>query len=336
MKKIILVFLILPIIAQAQTIQGSAYPATGTVETLIIADTAGVNPGAGGDGVTWDFSTLVNSGQVQTDSFLAPSNTPFGAAFPTATIVDHQQYPGTNYYIYYKDNGTELQRVGNVQPDTVVYYDPANQFPYPISFGSTNNDTYFASYNANGFLTHMRGDFSNTVDGRGTLKLPSGTFNNVIRVKFVRNEIDTAFSSPDITGTLSQTIYYWYQSSLYYPVLSITITTVSFNGMPSLKRKVIGYSGESAGITDYKIPFSSLTIFPNPANENMVINYGLVKSQDVSFSLFNLCGERVKQTANKIENSGKHQLKIGLKGIPSGIYILKSNSGERQKIIVSH
>lgn len=336
MKKIIFGILILPIAVQAQTLQGSDFPTAGTVKTLMLADTSGVQPGNAGTGVTWNFSSLTNSGQLQTDSFFTPSATPYGASFPTATIVEHEQYPGTNYYIYFKDDGSEFQRVGNVQPDTVVYYDPANQFPYPVSYGSTNNDTYFASYNANGYLTHMRGTVTNDVDGSGTLMLPTGTYTNVIRMKFVRNEKDTVFSSPGVTGQLSQTIYNWYQSSLYYPLLSITITQVQFSVGSPVSSKLVGYRQGTTGINNLKNTLSFVNAYPNPANDNMEINYQLKQTQSVTFSVINLLGQVVKKINTDTQNSGVYTLKMDVKNLPNGMYMLTSNLGPMQKIIVNH
>ena len=71
MKKITLLaltslFLTMNIVAQ--TLNGSAFPTPGSIYTLTLADTAGVQPGNGGMGMTWNFSSLINTGHVDRKS----------------------------------------------------------------------------------------------------------------------------------------------------------------------------------------------------------------------------------------------------------------------------
>ncbi|HVA98654.1 MAG TPA: T9SS type A sorting domain-containing protein [Bacteroidia bacterium] len=336
MKKIILGIFFLPILVQGQTLQGSAFPTAGSVKTLILSDTTGVQAGNAGSGITWNFSSLTNSGQLQTDSFFIPSATPYGTTFPTATIAEHETYPGTDYYIYFKDDGSEFQRIGNVQPDTVIYYDPANEFTYPENYGSSNNDTYFASYYVSGNLAHMRGTVSNTADGSGTLTLPTGTYTNVIRVKSLRNEKDTIFASTQITGILTQTIYNWYQSSLYYPLLSITTTNVQFNFGSPVNSKTVGYRQGTTGIDNLNNSISFINVYPNPANENIQIHYSLKQSENVTFELVDVLGRVVKKPLSETQTTGSYKFNLDVKNLPNGLYFLKSNTGVSQKIIVNH
>lgn len=284
MKKFIIVLMVsLPFIGQAQTIQGSAFPVIGSVYIRTLTDTTGVQPGNSGTGITWDFSTLVNSGSTEVDSFLLPSATPYGATFPTADITDHEIYPGTNYYVYYHNNGSAYQRIGNVQPDTVIYSDPADEFPYPLSYGNTFTDTYYASYHQNnGGLVHMSGVVTETADGSGTIILPTGTFSNVLRCSGVRNEHDTIFGTPTIYVTLKVTFYTWYQTYLYFPLMQIATTdfTPSF-GNP-LHTKMVGYGmGIPAGINDKTYPGEMMAVSPNPSPTGLFQFHFKDKSEQV-------------------------------------------------------
>lgn len=62
MKRFIILLVLFPFLGQAQTIQGTAFPAIGSIYTLTLADSTGIQPGNSGTGITWDFSTLVNTG----------------------------------------------------------------------------------------------------------------------------------------------------------------------------------------------------------------------------------------------------------------------------------
>jgi hypothetical protein len=268
MKGFITLLMLLPFLGEAQTIQGSAFPAIGSTYSLTLADTSGVQPGNSGTGMTWDFSTLVNSGIIQVDSFLMPSATPYGATFPTADIADHEINPGTNYYVYYHNNGSAYQRIGNVQPDTVIYSDPANEFPYPVSYGNTFSDTYYASYHqtTGGDLVHMSGVVSETADGSGTIILPTGTYGNVLRVSGTRTEHDTIFSTPTIYVYEKITYYNWYQANLYWPLMQIMITDITPSLGGKIHNKQVGYRmGTPAGIIDKNNTGEIMKISPNPS-----------------------------------------------------------------------
>jgi hypothetical protein len=268
MKRFIILFALLPFLGQAQTIEGTAFPAIGSIYTLTLADTTGIEPGNTGQGLTWDFSSLFNTGFIQVDSFLMPSATPYGAIFPTAGIADHETYPGTDYFVYYHDDGSEFQRVGNVQPDTVIYSDPANEFPYPISYGNTFSDTYFASYHQSlgGTLVHMHGVASETADATGTIILPTGTYPNVLRVTALRTEHDTIFGFSN-TFVYAQYHYYrWYQANLYYPVMQIMVTDITFSPTGHSHSKTVGYrAGTPSGIIANTDPAQMLVVSPNPS-----------------------------------------------------------------------
>jgi len=268
MKRFIILLVLSPFLGQAQIIQGTAFPAIGSIYTLTLADSTGIQPGNNGTGITWDFSALVNTGSIQVDTFLLPSATPYGATFPTADIADHEIYPGTNYYVYYHNDGSEFQRIGNVQPDVVIYSDPANEFPYPVSYGNTFSDTYYASYNqtSTGTLVHMWGVATETADGLGTIILPTGTYSNVLRLSGVRTEHDTIFSTPNVYVFEQFIFYRWYQAELYYPLMQIVLSDFTIGGGGGFHNKTVGYRmGSPAGINDKTNPGEMLMVSPNPS-----------------------------------------------------------------------
>lgn len=227
---------------RAQTMTQGSFPVAGDVFTLIDAKVAGFNPGASGIGVTWNFASLVPNDTIEIDSFKAPLATPYGALLTNVTVADHEVYTvngnivtGHNQYIYFYNNTATgaFQRVANVQPDTVIYSTPGNQFAYPFSYGSTSIGHYYAHYPSRGGSATETGTLYDTADGRGTLITPLGTSTNVLRVVGVRNELDTV-NIPGLgtyTGTTRVVYYTWFQANSYFPIMWYSVTNVNF---PSL------------------------------------------------------------------------------------------------------
>jgi len=310
-----LVAIIFALNAFAQTIPGSAFPAIGSIYTLTLADTTGVQPGSSGMGITWNFGTLINSGKTQVDSFLLPSATPYGSIFPTATIAVHEVAPTTDYYVYYFNDGSEYQRIANVQPDTVIYSNPANEFPYPLSYGTNLNDTYYSSYTSGGTTVHMSGATNLNADGTGTIITPDGQYSDVLRVTGTRDEHDTIFGTPTITVHLQSTYYDWYQPVLYYPLMSILITNVYYSIGPVIHQKTVGYrNGVQTGINMLDIPDNAVSVSPNPSSTG-VFRFRLRNESEMIRQI------DISDLTSRIIYTGKGNInEINLSGSAKGVY----------------
>jgi hypothetical protein len=306
-----------------QTLNGSAFPTIGSIYTMTLADTAGVQPGSTGMGVTWDFSSLVNSGKTQVDSFLLPSATPFGSTFPTANIAVHQVALPTDYYVYYHDNGSAYQRIGNAQPDVVIYSDPADEFPYPVSFGTNLNDTYYSSYMSGGSTVHMSGTTNLNADGTGTVITPAGTYSGVLRITGTRDEHDTIFGTPSIMIHLISTYVSWYQPVLYYPVMQIITTHIYPSLGPASFQKTVGYrAGVPDGINELRGNDNAVNVTPNPSSTGIFIFRlknvkGMIRQLDIT------------DITGRIVYAGKRNVsEIHLCGSAKGVYFYQIQTFE--------
>lgn len=65
---------------------------------------------------------------------------------------------------------------------------------------------------------------------------------------------------------------------------------------------------------------AKLKLFPNPAQNEVYLNFNLEKSSDISLSLYNQLGQEVKTFAQGILEVGEQTLKLDLTGISSGVY----------------
>ncbi|MES2397493.1 MAG: multicopper oxidase domain-containing protein [Bacteroidota bacterium] len=80
-----------------------------------------------------------------------------------------------------------------------------------------------------------------------------------------------------------------------------------------------------------------ITVYPNPGNDNIYVNIKSEDAESIKISIYNMVGEEIRQVSyKKISNQ---MLNLDLSGYPSGIYLLKINSGRKaltKKIIISH
>ena len=94
----------------------------------------------------------------------------------------------------------------------------------------------------------------------------------------------------------------------------------------------------TTSVSTVKPDKNSVSVFPNPVNENSRINLILSNSEKVRYSLMNIVGEVVAANNLGILTSGTHSLVIdNLAALPKGTYFLKVSIGQShisKKLIV--
>ncbi len=99
--------------------------------------------------------------------------------------------------------------------------------------------------------------------------------------------------------------------------------------------KLVGSTGINDQIANNQIPakFSLEQNFPNPFNPLTTISYSLPKVSDVTITVFNILGQKVRTLTRSVMNSGTHEIMWDGRddrGIDAagGIYIYKITAGD--------
>ncbi|CAN5850101.1 hypothetical protein BH11BAC7_BH11BAC7_18940 [soil metagenome] len=305
------------------TLTSSDFPIAGDVFTLHLSDTTGVQPGNAGTGINWNFVSSDSSVGTMVDSFKTVMNTPYGASYPQANLALHEISPTVNYFVYFNVNATSADRVGNADLTNVITYtNPATQYVFPLTYGTTSSDTYSASYvDANsGSTVHVHGSGTMNADATGTIVLPSGTYNNVLRMHYTRTEHDTIFTvaNGNFPVTVTESFYLWYQAGEYYPIFHLQMVTNQVASGPVTHKKVVGWraGNMSAGIVENTL--STVHVYPIPATDKIFINATdhLIKT----VSLYDVTGKAIRTIYEPAANS---EMQLG--EFPAGTYFLVVN-----------
>lgn len=94
-----------------------------------------------------------------------------------------------------------------------------------------------------------------------------------------------------------------------------------------------------SGINDVNSGIAGVNIFPNPASDNLTLNFILSKTTSVNCKIFNAAGKEVMNTGNENFNKGIHNKVIDLSSLNNGVYMLSMETltGKSiQKIVVMH
>ncbi len=223
--------------------------------------------GSAGINQTWDLSALT------------PTGTASGTISTVASSAYSSQFSGnSNMRIqgsgvpetFLNASANVCQQSGSITTlpaGTLVNSDNEDLIRYPFNMNDTYTDPWAATYTTASWNISITGSSTVTFDGYGTLKLPTGTFNNVARLHTVRTStnVNASFPTPQV---FSYDEYKWYLNNHHLAIAGVGSYSVdgSFTESSSFYSAdaslAIGMREETAG---------SLTLkaFPNPASETI-------------------------------------------------------------------
>ena len=205
--------------AQISLNRADNYPQTGDSFVRVGCNTAGVTEGNSGENVTWDFSELTILGTFSGGSYLEPSETGVNADFPDANMAEDV---GNGVYYFYNVSDSEVAFLGfNNAGFVVSYTEPQIQKVFPFTFADSNTNEATRVYDIYTGTVTTQID----ADAYGTLFLPSGTFENVLRVHTVVTGEDVG--TDGTTFSFSNDTYEWYVADYPMPIFEITYTANS-------------------------------------------------------------------------------------------------------------
>jgi hypothetical protein len=213
-----------------------------------------------GEDFSWDYSKLPNDQEL---------NSIVWEPFALATKEQRATYPNANYYIqnntgdkptyfYTVDEETHGLLGFDFGGQSYVYENSIDYYRYPMNFGETYNTNFkFKGDDTDGI-------FSITFDGYGNLKLPSGEFEKVVRIKLLTKTVfeiktDTVFTREYqfLQKETGQLLFRLYEGSL---------TTNPEQSFYSYEYFVEAFSNVNEEL-------SRLTsIFPNPALSTITVD----------------------------------------------------------------
>lgn len=120
-------------------------------------------------------------------------------------------------------------------------------------------------------------------------------------------------------------------------VLGGTSHTVFYNtngsvSSTALQSAITNALNSTTGIAEQEY-FSSLNLFPNPADSRSEISYTLNASSNVKIEVYNIVGEKAATVFSGFQNAGEQSMSIDTQKLSNGIYFVKLTSGSSEKTI---
>lgn len=302
------------------TITSSDVGNVGTIIQHFNCETEGIEPGASGNNITWDFSNLVAESDTAYISFIDAASTSHHEDFASANLAQEEENSNLSYF---ELNSSEYTYWGSVANDgnggqiLYTYSDAAQYFAFPLNFGDANSDDLLAGYTADGLEFSRTGTIETEYDGFGTLILPTGTFENVSRIKIHEDNNDEASTfGQTIAINTTITTYEWIQVGNPEPLLIVAEVVVNSFGSETISHvvKMSPRTPSVVGIQETKTN-NTFVAYPNPTQNNITIN----TAPNTVVSILNSNG---KVVMNKLNPNGNNDISE----LTDGVYFLQFNS----------
>lgn len=333
MKKIYLLFLSSLCIsythAQITLTAANNTPSIGDTYTYHTIDGSTINSGGSGANVTWNYSTMVSQSN-SAITYVAPSSLSQSASHPLANAGVNTGGSEGYYYI----DGDEYSSEGTYIPGQVhdVYTDVREFHKFPITYTNSYNETFSGtSTNLQASQSYPRGgNITIEADAYGTLIMPYGTVNNVLRIKTTTNYTDTFMGNPIIT--YNDVHYFWFNANTKSHLLAYDEFT--FSSQTTYLANYLDVSDVVTGLGDDFVQNSPLLMYPNPCTDNVNISLAQLYEK-ASVSIIDITGKTVK--TQQFESGVKLQ-NIAVDDLENGIYFVQlienGNISSTEKLIV--
>jgi hypothetical protein len=318
------------VLAQPTLTATGINPIIGESFTLFTA--AYISPGSAGAGQTWNLSSLSGT-TAGASNMVLPSSTTNGASFPSSNVAWSNPTAGT--VNYYKTTSSNQQNYGVVSGATVIpYSNPEDLLHFPFAYTNTFSDSWAGQFVSSGYTFYRTGTTTVTADGYGTLITPVTTYSNVMRIHFVQVYKDSAYVGVPYVITYNNDEYIWYRNGIHVPVAAVYTLTSSAGGPYTGSSYVTG----SVDVNETDL-ISSSSLFPNPASDQVTVDFTLTENKTVSVQIYNALGQKqdISQVAEGMQ--GLNTMQLNVSGLTEGIYfaqiMLDGNVGVTRRFVIS-
>ncbi|MCD6062955.1 MAG: hypothetical protein K0R82_866 [Flavipsychrobacter sp.] len=320
--------LVLPLAATAQPVlQVVQDYKVGT--TIKYRKCSPVAPGANGAGINWNFTSLTALGGMDTltVSYLAAGSAHAGANIleKTSDSVSHYMTISgtTNHTVAYADSSAAGMNASSVFTNTAL------SMQRPLSFGMNVTDTFSSTLMLLSFTLANSGINTRniSVTGHGTLDLPNGSYNDVLKVRVEHKQTNTFV--PYLVN-LNMVSYMWFDAQHKAPLLQIDSIMVSGSPSPPVPNTT---RNNTSYLIKETYPQNVNNVYGSQLDFNAFINgssltleASLPANRDYRLSVTNLAGQTVYQAGFR-STTKLQQFNLG-NDLPSGMYLITVHEKE--------
>jgi hypothetical protein len=303
--------LIIQIAASGQPVLGDkVYPVAGTVYGY--HDVPYLPAGKPGIGVRWDMSMLP-TGTIVPYSWTTTDIAPGAGAFPSDALV--LEVPG-DPTSYYQRGDTALYWLGTYADTALVRFDPPLAIlDVPCGLNAHWQDSGVAAVTGAGRIDLRVTSLNATADSWGTLVMPYGTVNNVLRV---RTEIVVTSRNDPAKIHKREVRYAWYSDQTPMPLLVISERF----GWPPPERILRWLDGSWQDGPERLFRPIVLRPFPDPCDDQVTVDLPAARADHTVVQLVDASGMVQKEWQVEFNSPQTRRMTLEMNDVASGQYTL--------------
>lgn len=298
-----------------------------------------VDVGSAGANQTWDFTSVVLSGESFSRTFSDPADTPFAAEFPAANFAFAASFSDTaNVFQYlFVDTGgiSELGDVVQFGDSTFIdFTTPPSVIDLPIAMNSTWSDVERDTVSFPPAQLIITDSSTTTADAWGTITTAIGTI-DVLRLRLDDISIsNTVLSGVVVSSDTTRTICYEWISPSQFIIASVESLDDETDPNFTQAQFVSLVGAITTGVEEDEIDreISILdAVYPNPTSSSVTVRFNA--SSDTDLAIFDLLGRRVRvlQTSSApglqtVTWDGKSE---SGKQVAPGVYFIRIQDDDR-------
>ncbi|HEX8563045.1 MAG TPA: T9SS type A sorting domain-containing protein [Flavobacterium sp.] len=232
---------------------------------------ASFSPGPAGPNQTWDYSSIGDGTLLGTQTAIPYATSPLASQFPEANYCYTMDSAFSDELMYFYHSLTptsfeiySLGYLGEVGED--FRQDPRTYVTFPYTYNTVFTDTYQRATDSGPQTVTA------TYDAYGTLIMPFGTFQNVVRQKVV---------------TEGNTNYTWFNVNPFYPILQTAIEDGILGFIQDHTQLGIGGQGKK----------TQITIYPNPVTDQLTMKLPVDVAGDIQVLVTDISGKHIVKKA---------------------------------------
>jgi hypothetical protein len=295
-------------------------------------------PGSTGQNQNWDFSHLtIMPGETVLFNWLQPNEGLNPDRFPDATIVADLALEGLGSgfaFGYYRTDSEGFSYLGQANDfgSTILFEDPQEFDFIGLQYGETTTDTYSGTVASDFFSSVFGGHTTFTYDAYGSISLPHGKIDDVIRIHQIDVQADTIQIGGLIDLTIDSLVSFAYMApGSLFPVAmwqySSTYTESIFNGT-SQGQEFVENDTTFSYNPDYEATITNIgqvqksteaRVFPTLSSNFITVDkLNISHARDIH--IYHLSGQQVKQINHTtfVENA----VQIDIHDLKPGIYFI--------------
>jgi hypothetical protein len=274
-------------------------------------------PPVGGAAQVWDFSTLATQGSALVE-LVAPAGTASAASFPTSDVVETSV--ASAQLRYFENSPLGLILLGYSAPSQgflLPFSPPIMARPYPCTFDNEWSGTYGGSTTFQGFNVLVSGSYEGEADGYGTVVMPWGTVENVLRTRLLLTETQLFIGAGQSVN--QQETWDFHAPGSSYPLIRFSERrTQNQGGEFDVDTQSLLWMGNSTTAVHGHEEAGMLSIFPNPATEAVTIS---TTERIEDLRVMDATGRQVKALRPMGTTSAVYTL--DLNGLAAGAYTVQ-------------